>query len=112
MVSKNEIPTPDNNRFQKLFSLASLFEGEFSMDWLHDLTGAKPSKILQDLESGVNKGWLIRKSPGLYSFLKKDRKAYKERWQEIYYFSNESNLKGKIYSELQDENHTAEKNWA
>jgi glycosyltransferase involved in cell wall biosynthesis len=44
--------------------------------------------------------------------LRQDRKAYKKRWQEIYYFSNESNLKGKIYSELQDENHTAEKNWA
>jgi glycosyltransferase involved in cell wall biosynthesis len=44
--------------------------------------------------------------------LRQDRKAYKKRWQGIYYFSNESNLKGKIYSKLQDRNHTAEKNWA
>jgi GT2 family glycosyltransferase len=43
--------------------------------------------------------------------LKQDRKAYKERWQGIYYFSNESNVKGKIYYELQDENNTAEKEW-
>ena len=46
------------------------------------------------------------------TLLKQDRKAYKKRWQGIYYFSNESNLKGKIYSKLQDRNHTAEKNWA
>ena len=65
MVSKNEISTPDSDHFQMLFSLASLFKGEFSMDWLHELTGDKPSKILQDLESGVKKGWLIRESTGL-----------------------------------------------
>ena len=44
--------------------------------------------------------------------LKKDRKAYKKRWQGIYYFSNKSSSMGKSYSELQDENHTAEKQWA
>jgi glycosyltransferase involved in cell wall biosynthesis len=29
--------------------------------------------------------------------LKQDRKAYKKRWEGIYYFKNKSNLKGKIY---------------
>jgi len=43
---------------------------------------------------------------------KQDKKAYKKRWHGIYYFSNKSNLKEKIYSEMRDESHTAEKNWA
>jgi glycosyltransferase involved in cell wall biosynthesis len=43
--------------------------------------------------------------------LKQDRMAYKKRWQGIYYFSNKSNLKGKIYSEKMDDYLTAEKNW-
>jgi GT2 family glycosyltransferase len=44
--------------------------------------------------------------------IKQDKKAYKKRWQGIHYFPNKSSLKGKIYSDMQDESHTAEKNWA
>ena len=40
-----------------------------------------------------------------------DRKAYKKKWTGIYYFKNESPLKGKIYSEKNDHLLTAEKNW-
>jgi GT2 family glycosyltransferase len=43
--------------------------------------------------------------------LNQDRKAYKKRWQGIYYFSNKSSSMGKIYSEIKDENHTAQKQW-
>jgi GT2 family glycosyltransferase len=43
--------------------------------------------------------------------LKQDRKAYKKRWQEIYYFSKKSNSMGKIYSEKKDENLMANKYW-
>jgi len=44
--------------------------------------------------------------------LKQDRTAYKKKWEGIYHFKNKPNLKGKIYSEMQDKNHTAQKNWA
>ena len=44
--------------------------------------------------------------------LKQDRKAYKKKWAGIFYFKNGPNLKCKIYSEMQDENCTAEKNWS
>jgi glycosyltransferase involved in cell wall biosynthesis len=45
------------------------------------------------------------------TLLKQDRKAYKKRWQGIYYFPDGPNLKGKIYSEEKDNCLTAEKNW-
>ena len=45
------------------------------------------------------------------ALLKQDRKAYKKRWQEIYYFPDGPNLKGKIISEKEDDYLTAEKNW-
>ena len=43
--------------------------------------------------------------------LKQDKKAYKKRWQGIYYSSNKSSLREKLYSEMKDENYTAEENW-
>lgn len=46
------------------------------------------------------------------ALLKQDRKAYKKRWQRIYYFPDGPNLKGKIYSEKKDDYLTAEKNWS
>lgn len=45
------------------------------------------------------------------ALLKRDRRAYKKRWQGIYYLKNTPNLKGKIYSEKKDDYLTAEKNW-
>lgn len=44
--------------------------------------------------------------------LEKDRKAYKKRWKGIYYFPKKPSSMGKTYSEIQDNNHTAEKVWS
>ena len=44
--------------------------------------------------------------------LKKDRKAYKKKWEGIYHFKNEPNLKSKVYSEKKDNLLTAEKYWS
>ena len=51
-----------------LFCLAAMFENEFSLDWLEELTAMKVSRILSLLEEGVQNGLLIRKKPAVYLF--------------------------------------------
>ena len=57
----------------QLFSYAALFEGDFSIDWLTDLTQDKPSQILSTLEKGIQEGWLKKKGPGAFGFADKDK---------------------------------------
>lgn len=52
-----------------LFVKASLFAGDFSIDWLQPLTGEKPSAILSILEEGLQTGWVKQKKPGVYAFV-------------------------------------------
>lgn len=52
----------------RLLHLASLFEGDFSIDWLVQLTSLKASQVLLSLEEGLQQGWLINKGPGLFRF--------------------------------------------
>lgn len=49
-------------------TVASLFPGDFSIDWILELTQGKASEVIQDLEQGVQQGHLIKKRPGLYAF--------------------------------------------
>lgn len=51
-----------------LLCLAAMFENEFSLDWLEELTGMKASQILSVLEEGVQHGLLVRKKPAVYLF--------------------------------------------
>ena len=51
-----------------LLALAAMFEVEFSIDWLEELTGMKASAILSVLEDEAQKGTLIRKKPAIYLF--------------------------------------------
>lgn len=53
----------DINRL--LFSIA-LFENDFSLDWIVELTKCKPSAVLSSLEELVRKGWLRQKQVGFY----------------------------------------------
>lgn len=49
-------------------TVASLFPGDFSIDWILELTQKKASEVIQELEEGVHKGSLTKKRPGLYAF--------------------------------------------
>jgi len=51
-----------------LLSLAALFHGEFSIDWIHELSGLKPSQILLDLNEALKQSWLTQKAPDLFQF--------------------------------------------
>ena len=51
------------NRFR---AFLSLFECEFSIDWIIDLTDKKPSEVLKELEKGLQEGWLEQSGNGFY----------------------------------------------
>ena len=61
-----------------LMRLASLFKGEFSLDWLIELSGLKASHILAELKQGVKKGDLMETGLGLFRFIND------KRCQELY----------------------------
>jgi transcriptional regulator with GAF, ATPase, and Fis domain len=62
---------------QRILAIASLFGGDFCIDWLIDLLPEmRPSQILVQLEEGITNGWLLKKDPGYYNFTtEKKRKA-------------------------------------
>ncbi|HVN97715.1 MAG TPA: sigma 54-interacting transcriptional regulator [Syntrophorhabdaceae bacterium] len=57
-----------------LLSIASMFKGEFSLDWIEELTGMKASKILDMLEREVQGGLLVRIRPAVYAFRNSERR--------------------------------------
>ncbi len=61
----NDSFSRDKNR---LLPLTAIFDGEFSLDWLVELTGMKASLILSVVEEEVQKQVLVKKEPAVYIF--------------------------------------------
>ena len=75
-----------------LLPLIALFDGEFSLDWLVELTGMKASLILSVLEGEVEKQVLVKKEPAVYIFKnikKRDewRRELSDKESELYHRS-------------------------
>ena len=66
------------NDYNRLLASAALFDGDFSIDWLEELSGMKASQILLVLHQGINLGDLTAKAPGVFCFA--DLKG-RQRWQ-------------------------------
>jgi transcriptional regulator with GAF, ATPase, and Fis domain len=49
-----------------LKAFLSLFEDEFSIDWIVDLTDKRPSDVITEFEKGFQEGWLKRSGQGFY----------------------------------------------
>jgi len=72
-MSRKAKASPIENEYNnRLLSLAAMFQGDFSIDWLVELADEKPSVVLMAMEEGTQKGWLTRKRPGVFAFA--DRK--------------------------------------
>ena len=54
-------------------AVASLFAGDFSIDWVLELTQKKASEVIRELDEGVRQSLLIKKKPGLYAFADPER---------------------------------------
>jgi formate hydrogenlyase transcriptional activator len=61
-------PNISSDENYRIMTLASLFEGDFSIDSILELTGSRVSQILFVLEEGVRKGILGKDGPGIFSF--------------------------------------------
>lgn len=59
-----------------ILARAALFRGEFSIDWVQEITGSKASEILLSLHEGLRRSWLEQVSPDVYAFA--DEKTRKE----------------------------------
>jgi len=71
MTSKDGLTldsTKGNKDHMHLMAIASLFDGDFSIDWLGELTGYKPTHILTSLEEEIRRKNIIQKGPGIYTF--------------------------------------------
>ena len=67
MVTEKQSITPPEDT-KRLLAVAALFDGDFSIDWLVELTEMRATKILNILEEGVQQGFLTKKKPGVFSF--------------------------------------------
>ena len=56
-----------------IIQLAASFRGEFSLDWLMELSGQKARYVLTKLQDGVNKGDLIETGLGFFCFANEAR---------------------------------------
>ena len=52
--------------FHRILSLTALFEREFSIDWIVELSGEKPSLILSILEEATRHRWMKRNGQGIF----------------------------------------------
>ena len=68
MTHEIETLNADLTERGRFLSLAALFEDEFSLDWLEELTRARASTVLSVLEEAVEKGWLARKRSAVYCY--------------------------------------------
>jgi len=75
----NHSDNSPGNRENRLLPLIAIFDGEFSLDWLVELTGMKASLILSVMEEEVQKQVLVRKEPAVYIF-KNIRK--RDEWRQ------------------------------
>ena len=77
MKKKRDYGSSFTEEKKLLICLAAMFESEFSLDWLEELTGMKASQILSVLEEEVQHGLLTRKKPAVYLF---KNSGQREEW--------------------------------
>ena len=71
------LPAPVSD--EQLLALASLFEGEFSIDWIQALSEAKATSILKILDKFNLNGTLKKHDLGVFSFVDtRKKKEYRE----------------------------------
>ena len=64
-VESAETMDKTNNQ---ILSIAALFKGNFSIDWLQELSGQKASKLINILDEGIQQGILSGKRAGTFFF--------------------------------------------
>jgi len=76
---------PDSG--DRILALAALFEGNFSIDWLVELTRSKVSRVITVLEEAVKKKKMVHRGAGIYYFSCKTETAQLQQ-----FFNDEERL--------------------
>ena len=63
----------NNEENLPLIVMSIFFEDEFSIDWIQDILNQKTSKILTELEKGIQEGWLKSIGSGRYRFINPEK---------------------------------------
>ncbi|MBU3916362.1 hypothetical protein KKA14_12580, partial [bacterium] len=66
--------TEPSTLYEQLLGKASLFENDFSVDWLQELERIKTTQVLTILNQGIQKGDLEETGLGVYRFKNKKRR--------------------------------------
>ena len=73
-----DLPDAASNGHHRLLALAALIEGDFSIDWLEELSGMKASQILLSLQDRIDQGDLVARRPGVFCFIDPEKR---ETWR-------------------------------
>ncbi|MGA3114566.1 MAG: sigma 54-interacting transcriptional regulator [Syntrophobacteraceae bacterium] len=77
--NNNALPLKDPEKF--LLQLASLFEGEFSIDWVQSLSEAKATQIMKAFDRFEMNGVLKKRDIGVFSFV--DARKRRQLWEAV-----------------------------
>lgn len=66
--------TIDGDKNHRIQTIAALYENEFSIDSLMELTGFLASETLSGLDEGIRSSWITSKGPGVYLFADESKK--------------------------------------
>lgn len=70
----NTNPTGDLWSQQKLLALAALFQDDFSIDWLQEVSAAKASQIFSALDAGLAQHILKKNESGMICFIDQEKR--------------------------------------
>jgi len=84
------------DNFHKIMSVAALFKGIFSIDWIIELTELSASKILSAFEKAINEKILIRTRAGEFCFKDQQQKVPFQNTFD----SKEKNLKNQKIADI------------
>ena len=85
------------NSYDYLISVAALFEGSFSIDWLQELTQSKASLVLLAFEKAVQQGLMKRDQIGSFTFSEPSKRR---KWTGQLTSSEKEKMHGHIASIL------------
>ena len=68
---KQDVDSPESlsDDQQRILSTAALFEDDFNIDWIMDLTHNKASQVFAALEFGILEKWLATNRSGIFCFI-------------------------------------------
>jgi formate hydrogenlyase transcriptional activator len=105
-LSASSLPAQMTNNRHPLYPIA-LFEKEFSIDWAVELMNRKISDTLEILEEEIQKGVLLKKAAGIYTFNTERRKELLEHMSPAEREQGHRHVAELLMREFPDDEHKA-----